>query len=152
MTNINTPSPGLLLDDQAPKPWARFWAPSKIRGSGFQNARNEGRPLLETPIPDMPTGCHLSQLDRTVQICFGPWRFPLLNPGQLVGPDNPMTVDLFLWMDLGRRWKNFARSLDLLLQNGILSCYAQVLPVQTADLGTPNPETRNIANIRLHGG
>jgi hypothetical protein len=42
-----------------------------------------------------------------------------------------MTVDLFLWMDLGRRWKNFARSLDLLLQNGILSRCAWVFPVQT---------------------
>jgi hypothetical protein len=63
-----------------------------------------------------------------------------------------MAIDPLLWMDLGRRWKNFARSLDLLLKNGILSCYARVLPVQTADLGTPNPETRNIANIRLHGG
>jgi hypothetical protein len=60
-----------------------------------------------------------------------------------------MAIDPLLWMDLGRRWKNFARSLDLLLQNGILSCYAQVLPVQTADLGTPNPETRNIANIQV---
>jgi hypothetical protein len=118
----------------------KFW------GSGFQNARNEGRSLLETPIPDMSTGCHLSQLDRTVQICFGPWRFPLLNHGQLVGPDNSMAIDLFLWMNLGRRWKNFARSLDLLLQNGILPCYAQVLPVQTADLGALEPRTRIIAN------
>jgi hypothetical protein len=66
---------------------------------------------------------------------FEPWRFPLLNLGQLVSPEILMAIDPLLWMDLGRRWKNFARSLDLLLQNGILSCYAQVLPVQTADLG-----------------
>jgi hypothetical protein len=51
-----------------------------------------------------------------VQICFEPWRFPLLNPGQLVGPENPMAIDPLLWMDLGRRWQNFARSLDLLLK------------------------------------
>jgi hypothetical protein len=81
-----------------------------------------------------------------VQIHFGPWRFPLLNLGRLVSPEISMAIDPLLWMDLGRRWQNFARSLDLLLQNGILSCYAQVHPMQTVDLGTPNPETRNIAN------
>jgi hypothetical protein len=52
----------------------------------------------------MPTGCHLSQLDRTVQIFFEPLALSfVLNPGQLNGPENPMTVDLLLWMDLGRR-------------------------------------------------
>jgi hypothetical protein len=83
-----------------------------------------------------------------VHIRFGPWRFPLLNLGQLVSLEILMVIDPLLWMDLDRRWKNFARLLDLLLQNGIPSCYAQVLPVKTADLGMPNPETRNIANIR----
>jgi hypothetical protein len=81
-----------------------------------------------------------------VQIRFGPWRFPLLNLEQLVSPEVPMAIDPLLSMDLDHRWKNFARSLELLLQNGILSCYARVLSVQTADLGMPNPETRNIAN------
>jgi hypothetical protein len=61
MTNINAPPPGLLLDDQAPKTWVRFWAPSEIQGSGFQNARNEGGLLLETPICRHDTdACHAS--------------------------------------------------------------------------------------------
>jgi hypothetical protein len=47
MTNINAPSPGLLLDDQVPNPWARFWALSEIRGSEFQSARNKGCQLPE---------------------------------------------------------------------------------------------------------
>jgi hypothetical protein len=89
----------------------------------------------------------MSQLDRTVQIFFEPLALSfMLNPGKLNGPENPMTVDLFLWMDLDRRQQKLPCSLDLLLKNGILRCNSRVILVQTIDLGTPNSETRNIAN------
>jgi hypothetical protein len=49
----------------------------------------------ETPIPNMPTGCHLSQLDRTTQTCLEIWElYHALNLGQCDSPENPMTVDL----------------------------------------------------------
>jgi len=49
----------------------------------------------ETPIPDMPTGCHLSQLNQMTQIFLEIWELSLaLNLRQLGSPENPMTVDL----------------------------------------------------------
>jgi hypothetical protein len=51
MTNINAPPPGLLLNEQAPNPWARFWALSEIRGLEFQNARSKGCQLPEIRYP-----------------------------------------------------------------------------------------------------
>jgi hypothetical protein len=37
--NVSAPSPGLFLYDQEPKPWARLWALSVLRGSGFQDVK-----------------------------------------------------------------------------------------------------------------
>jgi hypothetical protein len=48
----------------------------------------------ETPIPEMSTDYHLSQLDRTTQIFLEllALRF-VLNPGQIGSPEILMTVD-----------------------------------------------------------
>jgi hypothetical protein len=50
----------------------------------------------ETPIPDTPTDCHLSQLDRMTQICLELLALSfVLNPRQLGSPEIPMHVDPF---------------------------------------------------------
>ena len=47
--NVSAPSPGLFLYDQEPKPWARLWALSTLRGSGFRDVERRETLTLRTP-------------------------------------------------------------------------------------------------------
>jgi hypothetical protein len=61
-----------------------------------------GSLFTETPIPDTPTGSHLSQLDWTTQIYLELLELSLaLTPGQLGSPEIPTTIDqIYRWISV----------------------------------------------------
>jgi hypothetical protein len=96
--NVSAPSLGLLLCDQAPKPWAQFQR--YLRHFVFRQFQLEwmGDPLFLK----MSIGCHLPQLDQTAQIFLEIWVLSLMiNLRKLGSPENLMTIDLlYRWIFL----------------------------------------------------
>ena len=106
---------------------------------------------LETPIPDTPTGHHLSQLDQTTQICLELWALPfVLNLEQLDSLENTMTVDLLRQLILAVEIRLLARLTCNPKRDSLTLCLGA--SHATCRPGYSFAQDKIVANIRLHGG